>query len=287
MHPACAIHLNGQRRICIAPFTPPNGRRIIDSAAHTLARIFADHRRRAAGFPDYPGDLPASLDAAYAVQAAAIAQWDAPIAGWKVGRITGESERLLGENRFVGPIFADGIWPARDTGPSPFPAIPGGFAALEAELVAVIAAPDADGTAAVRSWHAGIEVAGSPLATINDLGPLASIAGFGNNLGLILGPELTIDDPDAVACTTIIDGTVHGPRTAGLLPGGPRAAVDFAIRRLTMLGQPIPEGTLISTGAITGVHAVEAGQSGEVCFAGGPTLRFVVVPATAAQRGHP
>jgi 2-keto-4-pentenoate hydratase len=249
------------------------------------ARQFADHRKRAEGFTTFPGDLPQTLEQAYAIQNAAIDIWNRPIAGWKVGRISGEFEARLGENRFVGPMFADSIWPADATAPTPFPAIPGGFAALEAELVAVIDAPGTRGdwTAAecaslVRRWHVGIEVAGSPLATINDLGPLASIAGFGNNMGLILGPQVALDDPDAVQCITVIDGEIFGPRHAGLLPGGPLAAVAFAIGKLQALGHAIPEGTLISTGAITGVHAVVAGQACEARFEPGPALACTVTP---------
>ena len=42
----------------------------------------------------------------------------------------------------------------------------------------------------VAAVHVGVETAGSPLATINDLGPCAIVADFGNNAGLIVGPEL-------------------------------------------------------------------------------------------------
>lgn len=248
---------------------------------NTPAQQFADHRRAATGFGAFPGPVPETLEDAYAIQNAAIALWDRPIAGWKVGRIGGELETKFGENRFVGPMFADSIWP---DGAS-FPCIEGGFAALEAELVAVIAAPEesksytpADCAALVKAWHVGIEVAGSPLAPINDLGPLASIAGFGNNMGLILGPEVAIDDPDAAQCTTLIDGEVFGPRHAGMLPGGPLAAVAFALNKLQALGHAIPEGTLISTGAITGVHAVHAGQACEARFEPGATLACTVTP---------
>lgn len=37
----------------------------------------------------------------------------------------------------------------------------------------------------------GVEIASSPLATINTLGPRVVISDFGNNNGLILGPEVT------------------------------------------------------------------------------------------------
>lgn len=256
---------------------------LTDPAA--AARQFAERRAAAAGFNTFPGEVPQTLEHAYAIQQAAIDIWDRPIAGWKVGRITGALEESLGENRFIGPMFADSIWPLAETGPTPFPAITGGFAALEAELVAVLADPGAEPVNAaadcapfIRAWHLGIEVAGSPLAPINDLGPLASTAGFGNNMGLILGPEVQIGDPDDVECTTVIDGETFGPRKAGLLPGGPLAAVAFAITKLRALGHAIPGGTLISTGAITGVHEVKAGQACEARFTPGTSLACTVTP---------
>jgi 2-keto-4-pentenoate hydratase len=237
------------------------------------AQAFVEHRRLAKAFAQFPSPLPTTLDAAYAIQNEAIALWRKPIAGWKVGRITGQAENDLGENRFVGPIFADGIWSISGPDVAPFPAIRNGFAAVEAELIAVvrnveqsgeISAPDC--LPLISDWHIGIEVAGSPLSSINDLGPLASIAGFGNNIGLLLGPRVQLPDPAALSCTTSIDGDLKGPHTAAALPGGPLAAVAFALNRLHKLGHAVPDGTLISTGAVTGVHPVIPGQKCEVRF---------------------
>ena len=39
----------------------------------------------------------------------------------------------------------------------------------------------------VQSMHIGVEVASSPLATLNDLGPGAVISDFGNNWGVVVG----------------------------------------------------------------------------------------------------
>ncbi|MBH0111890.1 2-keto-4-pentenoate hydratase [Novosphingobium sp. YJ-S2-02] len=254
-------------------------------AATLSADAFVRNRAARTGFTAFPGTMPETLEEAYAIQNAAIAAWPDAIVGWKVGRITGEAEARLGENRFVGPIFAQDVWPLAGDGTSAFPMIEGGFAALEAELVARIAAPgDArhwsaqDCAGLVTSWHAGIEVAGSPLATINALGPLASIAGFGNNLGLILGPRLPLENPDAVRVTTRIDDEDFGPREAGQLPGGPLAAIAYALEKLAMLGHEVPEGTLISTGAITGVHEVAPGQACRVHFTPEALLECLVTP---------
>ena len=42
----------------------------------------------------------------------------------------------------------------------------------------------------IGAVHAGIEVASSPLGRINELGPIAVISDFGNNNGLVIGPEI-------------------------------------------------------------------------------------------------
>lgn len=253
-----------------------------NSSIRSAGRAFAEARRDCRSIEGYPGEAPATLADAYAVQAEATAVWGKPIAGWKVGRIVGEQEKVHGENRFVGPIFADSVWPSGGSAPATFPVIQGGSAALEAELIARVELPQ--GTARsdwtsesvrplVRNWHIGIEVAGSPLADIGDFGPLVSIAAFGNNLGLILGPEIPLaTDIDAVVCATAIDGQEAGQQTAGVLPGGPLEAIAFALNKLSALGQDVPAGTLISTGAITGVHFVVAGQTCRTEFTPGGIL---------------
>ena len=76
------------------------------------------------------------------------------------------------------------------------PVFDGGFAAVEAELVIRVGA---DAPADKTDWTIdeahrfvgelciGIEVASSPLATLNDLGPGAVISDFGNNWGIVVG----------------------------------------------------------------------------------------------------
>lgn len=253
------------------------------------ATKFVEARTAAIGFPDYPGTLPADLDAAYAVQQAATGQWPDRVVGWKVGRIAPALVDSLGEDRFIGPMFATEIYPAG--GDNDFPAFANGFAAFEAELVIVATADapagktdwTADEAAALGgAMHIAVEVAGSPLASINDLGPIATIAGFGNNNGLILGGEVadwqsrSFDD---IRCTTTIDGNVAGQAPASAVPGTPLAALAFALTRTARLGQPIRKGDLISTGAITGVHVVEIGQRCDADFGDFGTISCKIIKA--------
>ena len=57
-----------------------------DSRA-TIARTFVEARTKARALPEYPGQIPEGMDAAYAIQDEAIGLWDDQIAGWKIGRI--------------------------------------------------------------------------------------------------------------------------------------------------------------------------------------------------------
>src|SRR3546814_5616235 len=79
------------------------------------------------------------------------------------------------------------------------PVFADGFAAAEAEfLLRVGTPPPADqkrftteeATAHIDMVHLGIEIASSPLPTINDLGPTVTISDFGNNNGLVIGPAI-------------------------------------------------------------------------------------------------
>jgi 2-keto-4-pentenoate hydratase len=145
----------------------------------------------------------------------------------------------------------------------------------------------------VRAVHVGIETAGSPLAAINDLGPAAIVADFGNNAGLILGPELPgwrTEPLDAWRCESFVDGTSVGRGHAGLLPGGVFESLRFLLARNARRGRPLRAGDLISAGAVTGVHAIRAGQSARVAFTGGGEIRGVAHAfdgAAAKTKGAP
>src|SRR5207253_4170986 len=160
---------------------------------------------------------------------------------------------------------------------TPFPVFNGGFAAVEGEFLMRLGK---DAPAARSDWTAeaaselvdamfiGIETAGSPLATINELGPTVVASDFGNNAGLILGPEI-LDwrlRAEELACETFVDGVSVGRGRAADLPGGPAGALAFLLNNLAVRGRPARSGDLISTGAVTGIHDIRAGQSARVDF---------------------
>jgi 2-keto-4-pentenoate hydratase len=259
--------------------------------SEAVAEQFVRARLDGEALLDFPGPIPTTLNTAYAYQDRAIALWPDNVAGWKVGRIGPPWLARVGEDRLVGPIFRRGIRLAPPGALIDFPAFKGGFAAIEAEFVFRLAAdaePDKTHWTAeeagqlVSTLHVGIETAGSPLAAINELGPTVVVSDFGNNAGLLLGPAISDwrNRPlEALTCETWIEERCVGQGGALSLPGGPLAAVAFALGRCARRGLPLKAGYVVSTGAATGIHDIRIGQSARVCFAGVGELTCRAVPA--------
>jgi 2-keto-4-pentenoate hydratase len=251
------------------------------------AQAFATARRDACGLAVWPGIFPQSLEAAYALQQATQIAWGQAAGGVKVGRVLGALAGRLGVDRFTGPVDAGAIRYVGDGEEALFPVIAGGTALLECEIIAVLGADAPDGhfdamvtpenaRALVEHLHIGIEVAGSPMEDINALGPLASIACFGNNNGALIGPRVAgwrDLDLAAIACTARIDGVDAGHGDTSRLPGGIWGALAFAIGQGARIGQPLRKGDIVCTGALTGMHAIAAGQAAEADFGALGTIR--------------
>jgi 2-keto-4-pentenoate hydratase len=264
--------------------------------SHEIAGQLVRARLRAEALHAFPNGIPGTLDAAYATQDCAIGLWPDHLAGWKVGRIDPPWLEQLGEDRLVGPIFARSVRHAAPGEVVEFPVFEGGFAAVEAEFVFRLTANAQRDKATwtikeaaqlAGTLHVGIETAGSPLAAINDLGPLAVVCDFGNNTGLLLGPEVIgwrERQLAALTCETLIEERVVGRGGALSVPGGPLAALAFALRRCAMRGRPLTTGDLVSTGAATGIHALRSGQHACVRFDGIAELRCRAVPAKISLR---
>jgi len=256
--------------------------------ASAIAARFVEARLGRFALPDYPGMKPASMAEAYATQEAAIGLFPDEVIGWKVGMVPPAQQAVLHARRLAGPIFRRNLW-TPGLQPTPLPAIVGGFAAVEAEFVARVALVDPDQTDwtlddaswAVAALHMGVELAGSPLSTINDLGSAVVASDFGNNGGLVLGAE--IEDWAArlqgIEVETIIDGQAVGAGTAASIPAGILESVRFLIEHCARRGRPLAEGTLISTGAVTGVHRVPVGAHSVCAFSGVGEIHCSVIAA--------
>lgn len=235
---------------------------------HDIAKAFVAARKAGTALPEYPGAMPPSLPAAYAVQDSALAIVDGVVAGWKVGKIDPPVE---GVNRLTGPIFADQIF-AETATPITMPVFGDGFAAAEAEfLVRIGTAPDpakrrytiAEACALIDAVHVGIEIASSPFPGINDHGPAVTVSDFGNNNGLVIGaavPDWADIDINAWPITLLINGAPIGAARAADMLDGPFGATRFLLEQLAERGIALAPGSWISTGAVTGVHPVAVGD---------------------------
>jgi 2-keto-4-pentenoate hydratase len=259
-----------------------------DSAALATARAFVSARESAVPLADFPGPLPRDMRYAYSVQEAAIRLKPDTVAGWKVGLVQPAEQPVLGTTRLAGPIFSSTVF--RADAAVRLPAIPGGFAALEVELVAAVgrdAPPEKidwtleEAATMVGAWHIGIEFAASPLPTINDLGAAVVVCDFGNNSGLVVGAKVQLDDPSQLLCRATIDGKQVGHANAGAIPGGPLESVRFLLGHLAARRRPLRAGDWVSTGAITGVHRIFPGQRGSAELIDRERIDVSIVPARA------
>ena len=242
-----------------------------------IAHAFVDARGTGRALAAYPGHMPSTLDAAYAVQDAAIALTSAKVAGWKVGRINPPAD---GVDRLAGPIFAGQIVVADDRAAMAMPVFADGFAAAEAEfLLRIGTAPDpakhdytiAEARSLIDAVHVGIEIASSPFAGINDNGPGVTISDFGNNNGLVVGPTVAgwrEVDLDQWPVALSINGVEVGAATTATMLDGPFGAARFLFEAMAARGVALAAGQWISTGAVTGVHPVAVGDRVEAMFDG-------------------
>ncbi len=247
------------------------------------------HARLETGLLDqFPTPLPETLEQAYDIQDAVIDGWPGEIGGWKVGRILGAAVSKYNCDRLAGPIFSDMIAQTR-TNSLEVPVYPEGFAAIEGECVAVINkdAPidkttysTQEAVDMIDSIHLGVEIASSPFPGINDNGPLVTICDLGNNYGLIVGEaipnwrELRLQD---WTMATFIGDERVGQSTPADIPGGPVESVRFMLENSARRGRPLKKGALVSTGAVTGVHAIKVGQTARVELVGASQINCTIV----------
>lgn len=265
--------------------------RRVSSEALRVAESFSTARMNGRALAAFPGVVPQNFALAYEVQDAGIDRWPDPVVGWKVARLGTTWQSAFPDERLIGPVFQRNIRMANGSKALPeCPVFAGGFAAVEAEVVVIVAA-DAPPTktewtideamAMVASMHIGIEIASSPLATLNDLGPGAVISDFGNNWGVVVGPAIahwrTLSE---LAVETFIDGTSVGAAKVDIVKG-PLGALVFTLRNAALRSRPLRAGAVISTGMITGVHDIGIGQRSRHVFDGCGEVGCRIVSATS------
>ncbi|MBV9882822.1 MAG: 2-keto-4-pentenoate hydratase [Sphingomonadaceae bacterium] len=263
----------------------------LTSDTSRIAGRFLAARRAAAGLEAYPGDFPATLDEAYAIQDEAIARWGRKVIGWKVGRVHPPLSDLFGTDRIGGPIFARTDAAPPDGAPSEMPVFAEGFAAGESEFLLRVGGAPPAGKAAftldeaadlIGAVHVGIEIASSPLGAINELGPIAIVSDFGNNNGLLIGaevPDWRSSGFEQWTVETRMDGVEVGTGRAADFPDGAIGAARFLFESMARRGIELEPGQWISSGAVTGVHRARPGQLVEARFREGLSLSCRLVAA--------
>jgi 2-keto-4-pentenoate hydratase len=199
------------------------------------------------------------------------------VAGWKVARISPAQQAQYAEERLIGPVFAPNVHVGAPGRTIDCPVFDGGFAAVEAELV-ICVGRDAprdklewtidEAADFVGELCIGIEIASSPLATLNDLGAGAVVSDFGNNWGVVVG--VAVSDWRGlyeVTAQSFIDDEFVG-RGVTAVRQGPLGALAFTLAKAARRGRPLQAGAVISTGMITGVHDIRPGQRSLHVFEG-------------------
>ncbi|MEX2126344.1 MAG: hypothetical protein WD795_20795 [Woeseia sp.] len=272
-------------------------RRLVgDAEVQAIAASFVAARLTSEPLADYPGKLPPDLDTAYRCQDAAIDLWPDGIGGWKVGRIPPSLEKRFKSDRLAGPIFRKTIRYIDSEQPLELPVYAGGFAAIEAEFVIVVnvdAPQDKlkwtrdEAADMMRDLRIGVEMASSPLKTINTLGPAAIASDFGNNSGLIVGPSIKdwrSRSLDSMSCEAFIEGKSVGKGGAFKLTGGPIRSLQFMLELAARRGRPLQAGTTVATGQTTGIHDIVPGQTAQVRFGADGRISCRAVAATRSRR---
>lgn len=256
----------------------------------TISNAFTQARLNALAMPAFPGAVPATLEDAYRVQQMSVQKWPENPAGWKVAMIGPAFAERFGTNRLVGPVFPQFIVRTDGQKTVTMPVFVGGFTAVEAEFVFILGSAIPPGSAPTRkqllshisAMHIGIEMAGSPLAAINDHGPTCTICDFANNAGLIIGPEVKDWQQRSLAslqATVTIDGAQVGDAAATAIQGGPIAALEFLVVHCAAQGITLDAGTAITTGAVTGVHKCITGASAAADFGRDGRIDVTLTPA--------
>ena len=228
--------------------------------------------------PDFPGRLPVTLEQAYAIQSASVDRWPDEVAAWKVARLSPTDRERFRTERLAGPVFRSSIQTVEHGSCGVMAVYEGGFAAIEAEYALELGAAvppshkdysDEELADLVRAVYGAAEIASSPMALVNDLGAMSVISDFGANGGLVVGPKISgwrSLGPGSLSASVAVDDVTVGEAAPEPIGRDALQALRFLINLCSSRGIELPEGALISTGALTGVHDVRVGSAARVDF---------------------
>ncbi|MAB94333.1 MAG: hypothetical protein CL593_13480 [Alteromonas sp.] len=253
---------------------------LTDEEVRQLSDTLFNARTTGKALPEFPGKLPATLEQAYAVQDLSIAASDDNVVGWKVGMVIPELREQMKSERIMGPVFKNvAHFIGHSHGDNEYIELPvytDGFIAVEAELMIEInreITPGSIDTSAdlshlIRHVYTAVEIASSPVKDLNDYGPTAIIADFGNNHGMVVGAP--IEDWQSKIATIetkcFINDELINSAPANNVLNGPMAAFSYLIDQASKRNITLPKGTMVCSGAITGVHETLVGSTSTVDF---------------------
>lgn len=243
-----------------------------------ISACLVEARLSASPLADFPDRLPETLGQAYAIQAASIGRWPEEVAGWKVAMMPPADRERFPDERLAGPVFSSSFHRVEGSSCKSTPVYEGGFAAVEAEFVLELGTTvpplgrgysDEELSELVAAAYCGAEIASSPMAGANKNGAMSIISDFGCNAGVMVGPEIpdwALRPLDSMPVTVTVDDAVVGEKTAAAIPGGPLQALRFLLGHCAARGIELPAGARVSSGAVTGVHAVQLNSLARVDF---------------------
>jgi len=215
-------------------------------------------------------ETPGSASLAYDAQDELSDLIDSPSTGWKVGATSPASQHKLGVKAPIcGPVFERTMF---DSGGSvdlsDFHHQPG----LESEFAFTIGLTVRPGGPAmsalmaremVATVHVAIELVCSRFEENFEVDPALLVADGALHAGLVLGPGLKPEAvPDLVSheLRTLVDDDEIAAGTGAEVLGDPYESLAWLCNHLNKRGLTLPSGSVVTTGAATGLHVTGAGQ---------------------------
>lgn len=207
-------------------------------------------------------------DGAYAVQAAAADAAGLKRVGWKIAATSDVSQGLIGvDGPAMGPVFRDHLHPT----PATLTVVPAHGSAIECEIAFVMksAVTEADaGREAVLAATAraliAVEMIGCRVeGGVKGAGPVVLVSDYAFNAALVTGPAIDnwrAVDLIKIKAAAVINGEVRNEGTGAAVLGDPVNSLVWAANEAVRIGRPLQAGDIISTGTMTGVTPVKAGD---------------------------
>jgi 2-keto-4-pentenoate hydratase len=239
------------------------------------AEALAGARKEGTELARLPGGLPEDLEAAYALQRAAVDHFGARHCGWKIGATSPEAQVILNtDGPFAAPLFESACW---ETGMA-LPCPRHGLLGLEPEFAFRLggdlpprdeAYEPAEVRAAIATVHPVFEVIGLRLPDRHFRNVLVVIADFGANVGLVAGAGIADWqklDLARIEVVASIDGDPVAKGTGAKVLGHPLQALTWLANHLRVTGDGLAAGQWVSTGTCAGVVQIQPGEHAEADF---------------------